>query len=214
LRANHRVYCAVAAIMAAHSAVSYAAAPADAEVAPEDNLGLSEVTVTAQRRTENIQDVPITVQALTGETLKQLNVTTFDDYIKYLPNVTSQGGGPGQQNIYMRGLAAAVGAIQGAGVVGGFPNVAIYLDDQSGQLPARNLDIYAADMERIEVLEGPQGTLFGAGAQAGVVRYITNKPNLTKVSGNVEASTGVTAGGGPNNSASAVLKRSDLAVLL
>lgn len=196
MRANHRVYCAVAAIMAAHSAVSYAAAPADAaEVAAEDNLGISEVTVTAQRRTENIQDVPITVQALTGETLKQLNVTTFDDYIKYLPNVTSQGGGPGQQNIYMRGLAAAVGAIQGAGVVGGFPNVAIYLDDQSGQLPARNLDIYAADMERIEVLEGPQGTLFGAGAQAGVVRYITNKPKLDMTEANFNAGYATTAHG-------------------
>jgi len=56
--------------------------------------------------------------------------------------------------------------------------VAIYLDDQSGQLPGRNLDVYAADLERIEVLEGPQGTLFGAGAQAGAVRYITNKPKM------------------------------------
>ena len=54
--------------------------------------------------------------------------------------------------------------------------MAIYLDDQSGQLPSRNLDVYTADLERVEVLEGPQGTLFGAGAQAGAVRYITNKP--------------------------------------
>jgi iron complex outermembrane recepter protein len=194
LKANHRVYCAVAAIIAAHSAASYAA-PADTDVASNENLGISEVTVTAQRRTENIQDVPITVQALTGETLRQLNVTTFDDYVKYLPNVTAQGGGPGQNNIYMRGLAAAVGAIQGAGVVGGFPNVAVYLDDQSAQLPARNLDIYAADMERIEVLEGPQGTLFGAGAQAGVVRYITNKPKLDVTEANFNAGYATTAHG-------------------
>src|SRR5262249_3416106 len=65
----------------------------------------------------------------------------------------------------------------------------------SGQVPGRNLDIYAADLERIEVLEGPQGTLFGAGAQAGVVRYITNKPKLNKVEANFSAGVGDTAHG-------------------
>ncbi len=75
----------------------------------------------------------------------------------------------------MRGLATSTLATQGSSGIGSFPNVAVYLDDQSGQLPGRNLDVYAADIERIEVLEGPQGTLFGAGAQAGVLRYITNK---------------------------------------
>ena len=129
---------------------------------------IAAITVTAQRRTENIQDVPISIQALTAETLKQLNVTTFDDYVKYLPNVTAPTNGPGQSNIFMRGLSVGAAGSQSSGTIGGFPNVAIYLDDQSGQLPARNLDIYAADLERIEILEGPQGTLFGAGAQAGV----------------------------------------------
>ena len=203
MKPNHKVYCAVAAILSAHSAISFAAAPADADT--DQSLGISEVVVTAQRRTENIQDVPITVQALTGETLAQLNVTTFDDYVKYLPNVTSQGGGPGQSNIYMRGLGAAVGAIQSSGVIGAFPNVAIYLDDQSGQLPARNLDIYAADMERIEVLEGPQGTLFGAGAQAGVVRYITNKPKLDVTEANVNAGYATTAHGDPSTQLDAMI---------
>ncbi len=66
---------------------------------------LQEVTVTAQRRAENVQDVPIAIQALTGETLQQLNVTNFDDVVKYLPNVTIGGYGPGQSNIYMRGLS-------------------------------------------------------------------------------------------------------------
>ena len=203
MKANHKVYCTVVAILSAHSVTAFAAAPADTE--SDQDLGISQVVVTAQRRNENIQDVPITVQALTGETLAQLNVTTFDDYVKYLPNVTSQGGGPGQSNIYMRGLAAAVGAIQGSGVVGGFPNVAIYLDDQSGQLPARNLDIYAADMERIEVLEGPQGTLFGAGAQAGVVRYITNKPKLDVTEANVNAGYSTTAHGDPSTQIDAMI---------
>ncbi len=101
--------------------------------------------------------------------------------------------GPGQNNIFMRGLSVGAAGSQSSGTIGGFPNVAIYLDEQSGQLPARNLDVYAADLERIEVLEGPQGTLFGAGAQAGVVRYITNKPKLNVTEGNVEAGYGITA---------------------
>jgi outer membrane receptor protein involved in Fe transport len=206
LKANRKVYCAVVAILGAHAAVANAAAPAEATPGEGDSgLALSEVVVTAQRREQSVQDVPITIQALTGETLTQLNVTTFDDFVKYLPNVVSQGGGPGLNNIYMRGLAAAVGGVQAQGVVGLFPNVAIYLDDQSGQLPGRNLDIYAADMERIEVLEGPQGTLFGAGAQAGVVRYITNKPKLNVTEANFNAGYATTAHGGQSSNLDATI---------
>jgi outer membrane receptor protein involved in Fe transport len=79
------------------------------------------------------------------------------------------------------------------------------LDNQSGQLPNRNLDIYAADLNRIEVLEGPQGTLFGSGAEAGVIRYITNEPKLDVTEGNVKAGYGVTAHGDPNTDLTAVL---------
>src|SRR5256884_6492358 len=105
----------------------------------------------------------------------------------------------------MRGLSAGNVATQSGGSINGFPNVAIYLDEQSGQLPGRNLDVYAADLERVEVLEGPQGTLFGAGAQAGVIRYITNKPKLNVTEGSVSGSYGVTAGGDPNTDVTAVL---------
>ena len=166
---------------------------------------LDTVTVTAQHANEDMQDVPITIQAFTGTTLKQLNVNSFDDLIKYLPNVTFAANGPGQGNIYMRGLSTGFLGNQSSATIAPFPNVAVYLDDQSMQFPARNLDIYMVDMERVEVLEGPQGTLFGGGAEAGAVRYITNKPDLNKIGGSAEASTGVTAGGGPNNSANAVL---------
>jgi iron complex outermembrane recepter protein len=206
LKANHRVYCAVAAILGAHAAATYAAAPADATAEGDQSLALGEVVVTAQRRSENVQDVPIAIQALTSETLSQLNVQTFDDYVKYVPSVSFKSNGPGQSVIYMRGLSSgsAAGA-QSTGTTSGFPNVAIYLDDQSGQLPGRNLDIYAADLERIEVLEGPQGTLFGAGAEAGVVRYITNKPKLNKTEASAIASYGTTAHGDNNSSVTAVL---------
>ncbi|HLZ99673.1 MAG TPA: TonB-dependent receptor plug domain-containing protein, partial [Steroidobacteraceae bacterium] len=202
MNSSQKLSYAIAAILSGSAMGAAHAAPAADTTESE---GIAEITVTAQRRTENMQDVPITIQALTGETLSQLNVTTFDDFVKYLPNVTSQGGGPGQNNIYMRGLASAVGGIQGSGVTGSFPNVATYLDDQSGALPGRNLDIYAADMERIEVLEGPQGTLFGAGAQAGVVRYITNKPKLDITEGNVNAGYAITAHGDPSSNIDAMI---------
>src|SRR5579863_4465003 len=159
---NSKISYAVAVILGGASCTAAAAEPATASTESAGEA-LAEVTVTAQRRTENMQDVPISIQALTGETLQQLNVKTFDDYIKYLPNVTSASNGPGQNEVFMRGLSAGSQASQGSGSTGLWPNVAIYLDNQSGQLPNRNLDIYAADLNRIEVLEGPQGTLFEIG---------------------------------------------------
>jgi iron complex outermembrane recepter protein len=166
---------------------------------------LQEVTVTANRREENLQNVPMTIQVLTGETLAQLNVTTFDDFVSYLPGVTAHGVGPGQNNIYVRGLGTAVSGIQGAGVGSSYPNVAVYLDEQSAQLPSRNLDIYAADLERIEILEGPQGTLFGAGAESGVVRYITNKPKLNVMETTASAGYASTAHGDPSSAVKAAI---------
>lgn len=167
---------------------------------------LQEIVVSAQRRAENLQDVPITMQAFTKSALANLQVHTFDDLIEYLPNVTAPGNGPGQSYIYMRGLSSGGSAgTQSSGSTGAFPNVAIYLDDQSGQLPGRNLDVYAADLERVEVLEGPQGTLFGAGAEAGVIRYITHKPELDRTDGSAEAAYSVTAHGDPNTRATMVL---------
>ena len=166
---------------------------------------LREVIVTANRREEDQQDVPITIQTLTADALAKLNATTFDDFVSYLPGVTAHGVGPAQSNIFMRGLATAPSGIQGSGFGGVFPNVALYIDEQSAQLPGRNLDLYAADLERIEVLEGPQGTLFGAGAQAGVVRYITNKPQLDVLEGAVNAGVATTTHGAPSNNFDATI---------
>src|ERR1700676_1467271 len=200
---NSKLSCAIAVILGGSSAGLVHAAPAsDAETGSD---AIQEITVTAQRRTENMQNVPIQIQALTGETLTQLSVTTFDDFVKYLPNVTSASNGPGQGVIFMRGLATSTLATQGSSGIGSFPNVSVYLDDQSGQLPGRNLDVYAADIERIEVLEGPQGTLFGAGAQAGVLRYITNKPKLDATEANVNAGYSYTAHGDNSSSVDAMI---------
>src|ERR1700735_959522 len=105
----------------------------------------------------------------------------------------------------MRVRSAGSQPSQGSGSTGLWPNVAIYLDNQSGQLPNRNLDVYAADLNRIEVLEGPQGTLFGAGAEAGAIRYITNEPKLDVTEGSVKAGYSATAHGNPNSDVTAIL---------
>ncbi len=201
---NSKVSYAVAAILGGTSFAAFAAETAT-ETTEAGSEMLAEVTVTAQRRTQNIQDVPISMQALTSETLQQLNVETFDDYIKDLPNVTTANNGPGQNEVFMRGLSAGSQASQGSGSTGLNPNVAIYLDNQSGQLPNRNLDVYAADLNRIEVLEGPQGTLFGAGAEAGVIRYITNEPKLDTTEGSIKGGVSGTAHGDPNGDVTAVI---------
>jgi outer membrane receptor protein involved in Fe transport len=200
---NRKLAYAIGAILSGTSVGALAATPAaggDADVG-----ALEEIIVTAQHRNEGMQDVPIAMQAFTESTLSQLNITNFDDYIKYLPNVSSASNGPGQSEIYMRGLSAGAQQYQGSGSTGYFPNVAVYLDNQSVQLPTRNLDVYVVDINRIEVLEGPQGTLFGAGAEAGVIRYITNVPKLDKTEASVGGSYSATAHGDPNSSLTAML---------
>jgi iron complex outermembrane receptor protein len=201
---NSKLSIAIASIL---GGVSFGAAAADQAGSSVDvnSDALQEITVTATRRSQSMQDVPIAMQAFTGQALQQLNISTFDDYIKYLPNVTSANNGPGQNEIFMRGLSAGAQPSQGSGSTGLYPNVAIYFDNQSGQLPNRNLDIYAADIDRIEVLEGPQGTLFGSGAEAGAIRYITNAPKLDVTEGNTTAGYSVTAHGDPNTNLTAVL---------
>src|SRR5271169_1085894 len=201
---NSKLSIAIASIL---GGVSFNATAADQAGGSTDvnSDTLQEITVTATRRSQSMQDVPIAMQAFTGQALQQLNIQTFDDYIKYLPNVTSANNGPGQNEVFMRGLSAGSQASQGSSSTGLFPNVAIYLDNQSAQLPNRNLDIYAADLNRIEVLEGPQGTLFGAGAEAGVIRYITNQPKIDVTEANIKAGYGTTAHGDDNSDVTAVL---------
>lgn len=135
------------------------------------------VTVTATKRETSTQDIPLAVNAMNEETLDELGVDVFTDYLQQLPGVTAGGSGPGQSTIYIRGLASTTPNLTTAGVAGLAPNVALYLDEQPVSQPGRNLDVYAADLARVEVLPGPQGTLYGASSQAGTVRLITNRPD-------------------------------------
>jgi outer membrane receptor protein involved in Fe transport len=162
-----------AAVIAVASAVI---ATPNINISAQGAGAIEEIVVTSRKKTENLQDVPVSVSTLTEEMLEERGINTFEDYLLQLPGVTAGGAGPGQNTIYIRGLASTTPNLTTAGVAGLAPNVSFYLDEQPLAQPGRNLDVYAADIARIEVLAGPQGTLFGASSQAGVVRMITNKP--------------------------------------
>ncbi|MCK5745200.1 MAG: TonB-dependent receptor, partial [Oricola sp.] len=156
---------------------------------------VDQIVVTATKRVENAQDIPVAVQALGSESLDELRVDNFSDYLVQLPGVTAGGSGPGQNTIYIRGLASTTPNLTTAGVAGLAPNVALYLDEQPLSQPGRNLDVYAADLERVEVLPGPQGTLFGSSSQAGTIRLITNKPRLGEFQASASTGLSTTKGG-------------------
>jgi outer membrane receptor protein involved in Fe transport len=182
---------AVASVIAAGFAASGASFAA--------SQAIEEVIVTATKTSASTQDIPVAVSALTSEKLDQMGVSNFQDYLIQLPGVSAGGSGPGQNTIYIRGVASTTPAISIAGVAGLSPNVAFYLDEQPLAQPGRNLDVYAADLNRVEVLAGPQGTLFGASSQAGTVRLITNKPDPTSAYGKLKVGFASMNEGGTNN---------------
>ncbi|NRA60443.1 MAG: TonB-dependent receptor [Psychrobium sp.] len=192
-----KLHCAVLSAIAASGSL-YAE---EAKKQPKAKIEVIEVTAT--KRTESIQDVPITVIALTGDSLEKLGVSNFDQYVEFLPNVTFQGTGPGQNEIYIRGAATSQTSIAVSSVQALQPSVAFYLDEQPVSMQGRNLDIYATDVQRIEVLPGPQGTLFGASSQSGTVRLITKKPNHDSFAAGFDISNSFTAGGDMSNSVEA-----------
>lgn len=153
------------------------------------------ITVTATKTEQDAQDIPVAVSAIDAQDLEELDVDVFTDYLLQLPGVTAGGSGPGQNTIYIRGVASTTPNLTTAGVAGLAPNVAFYLDEQPLAQPGRNLDVYAVDLERVEVLPGPQGTLFGASSQAGTVRMITNKPVIGEYSASANFGFSFTEGG-------------------
>ncbi len=167
----------------------------DAAAAEESDIGIADIIVTATRREESLNRIPLAIQALSGEALSDLNITKFDKLIEYLPNVRTASRGPGASSIFIRGLSTDSPGLQVAGTAGAQPTVALYVNDSPASLVGRNLDLYAVDLQRVEVLAGPQGTLFGASAMGGAVRYITNKPDLSEFHAGFNASYAFTKSG-------------------
>ncbi|HWW24765.1 MAG TPA: TonB-dependent receptor [Caulobacter sp.] len=163
------------------------AAQAQTQTAPQGAVALDEVVVTAQKRSENLQDVPVSIQALGEAKLEQLQVAAFTDYVKYLPSVSFQTSSPGFSNVYFRGVASGGDGNHS----GSLPSVGVYLDEQPVTTIQGALDIHIYDIARVEALSGPQGTLYGASSQAGTLRIITNKPSTAgfKAGYDLEANT-------------------------
>jgi iron complex outermembrane recepter protein len=151
------------------------------------NEGLEEIIVTAQKRSENLQTVPISIQALGTQKLEEMNVASFNDYAQLLPSVSFVSIGPGSANVYFRGVASG----ENANHSGPLPTVGMYLDEQPITTIQGSLDVHIYDIARVEALAGPQGTLYGASSLAGTIRLITNKPEIGEFKGGygIEANT-------------------------
>lgn len=186
------------------AALPLAALAAAAPLAHADTPsgGLQAIVITAQKIRQNLQNVPISVEVFDNRTMRQLNIANIDDYVKMAPAVSfvrSQGegsnGGPGGAIIYIRDVVSGGDGNHS----GSEPSVGVYLDQQPVTTITGVVPIHMYDINRIEVLEGPQGTLFGSSAEAGAVRIITNKPNPDKFSAGYDLQENIIQDGGPGH---------------
>jgi outer membrane receptor protein involved in Fe transport len=156
-----------------------------ADTAPAASGGgneIGEIIVTAQKREENLQHVAMSVEAIDTKTLTRLNINNFQDYVKFLPSVQFNAGPPNQSIVYMRGVSDGGNGNHS----GPEPSVGTYLDEQPITTIGGTLDIHIYDIARVEVLPGPQGTLYGASSESGTLRIITNKPSTAGFSGGID----------------------------
>ena len=166
---------------------------------------IEDVVVTASKRPQRMQDIPLSLNAITGRELQELGVDNFDEYVQFLSNLVFSGRGPGRSEIFMRGVGTEQSSLAVSSVQSTSPSVAVYLDEQPVAFAGRNLDVYATDLERVEVLSGPQGTLYGASSQTGTLRLITNKPRHGDFEIGLDAFFGATDGGEPSAAVRAFL---------
>lgn len=170
-------------------------APAMAQENPNPPASTSndeEIVVTATRRSENIQSVPMSIQAIGTQRLEELNVASFNDYAQFLPSLTYQSIGPGFARTFMRGVNSG----DNGNHSGPLPSVGIYLDEQPITTITGALDVHIYDIARVESLAGPQGTLYGASSLAGTVRIITNRPDPSEFSAGYSVEANSIDGGG------------------
>jgi outer membrane receptor protein involved in Fe transport len=175
-------------LAAAICAVLNPASVALAQQAPEPS-GLEPVIVTATRREVDIQNVAQSVTALSTEDIAKQAFQSLDDVAGALPSVTLVNVIPGRNDVIMRGISTGTGEYYTDS------QVAVYLDDQPMTSSSQQVDVRLIDIERIEVLPGPQGTLFGSSSQSGTIRYVTNKPDPSGYSSQVDVEVGTTKGG-------------------
>jgi len=179
-------------LLAASFALPIAAAAQDAPAAPEEDEA-EVIIVTSRKREESVQDVPFAISAKTGEDLREAGSGNLEDIARIVPSLSVQNLGPGQSQVAMRGISAGQIVRDQPGVK---EQVGIYLDESVVSLSLFTPDLDLFDLNRVEVLRGPQGTLFGSGSVSGTVRYITNQPNLEEVDAALEAGINFVQDGG------------------
>jgi iron complex outermembrane receptor protein len=158
----------------------------------QDGPSLDEIVVTAQKRTQNLQDVPISVQVLGSKQLEDLNIQGFEEYVHFMPTVSIYHDRPGISQVYMRGISSGGDGNHSASM----PSVGVYLDEQPITTINHVLDMHLYDVARIEALSGPQGTFFGASSQSGTLRIITNKPQVGEFEAGVDLGVNQVESGG------------------
>jgi len=158
-----------------------------------DNTALNEIVVTAQKRTENMRDVPASISALTSDELASQHIETIDDITRAVPGISfspntgnGAGVGVGSENVMIRGIGSAVGSA----------TVGVYIDEVpvTQLIQAGTFSPKLFDLDRVEVLRGPQGTLYGASSEGGTLRYITKQPSLDHFEGAISANASHTQG--------------------
>ena len=188
-----RLSLAIAATLYGSGTMHVAPALAADASADAPTSTLEEVVVTARKRTENLQDVPMSIDVYTAKDLQNLGISQFEDYAAATPSISFVSAGPGTQTFVMRGVSD-----------GSNPNysntatTAFLLDDMSMNFEGVTPDLHLYDIERIEVLNGPQGTTFGASAMAGALRFVTNKPDPSGFSAGADLDGGKIEGGTKN----------------
>ena len=176
------------AMLASPAMAQFGAQGAGAELA-EDN---GDIIVTATKRATNLQDVPFSINAQTQEDIQRSGATTLEDLSRNVAGLIIQNLGPGQSQVSIRGVSAGQIVRDQPGVK---EQVGVYLDESVVSLSLFTPDLDLFDLNRVETLRGPQGTLFGSGSVGGTIRYITNQPTTEKVEGQVEGNVNVLDGG-------------------
>ena len=158
----------------------------------EGTLVIEEIVVTATKRESALQDIGQSISAFTGDDIARMGAQDMNDYLKATPSVTLSNFQPGRNSVVIRGIST------GADEYRTDSSAAVYLDEQPMTTNSQQVDPWQVDIERIEVLPGPQGTLHGSSSQTGALRIITNKPNHEGVSGQIDGSLASTRFGEPS----------------
>jgi iron complex outermembrane recepter protein len=201
---NTRRMCSLLLLPALAAASAASADPADngAERSANRNDALEEIVVTAEKRASTVQETPISMTAMSGDLMQQVGISSISGVIQAVPGISERTAGPGQTELEMRGLSSSGGSS---------PTVGFYLDDYPLSPPAAALngkvviDPDLFDLSRVEVLRGPQGTLYGSGSMGGTVKLVTNAPKMNDFAGEVEASGAGQSGGGFNRGGNLML---------